>query len=236
MFKNVQNSGDCSKGSQKALATKRHLLETALTLFKSKGYEKTTMRDIAKAARVSLGSAYYYFKSKEEIVLTFYQFSLEKTLEYGDQIFKSNEPIEKKLNQFFEKKFDELKPLRKILKVIVVSSFDADNPMSPFSIQNKNKRTAVIKLFNEAIGRENLKVDSNLKPILGSLIWHIQMGLLCYWVFDNSENQINSQKLTQKTLKLFIKFMGFSSMPFINGFNQTFIDIFKLFGTVYERK
>src|SRR5262249_55873456 len=53
--------------------TRRRIYESALKLFREKGFEQTTMRDIAAKAGVALGAAYYYFSSKEAIVLAFYQ-------------------------------------------------------------------------------------------------------------------------------------------------------------------
>jgi AcrR family transcriptional regulator len=46
------------KGDQ----TKALILETALEMFRERGYEQTTMRAIADKAGVSLGNAYYYFR------------------------------------------------------------------------------------------------------------------------------------------------------------------------------
>ena len=52
--------------------TREHLLDTALRLFTTEGYEATTMREIAAAAECSLGLAYRYFASKDEFVLALY--------------------------------------------------------------------------------------------------------------------------------------------------------------------
>src|SRR5207245_7774503 len=49
----------------------------ALDLFQDHGYEATTMRAIAERARVSLGSSYHYFPSKEHLVLEFYRHTHE---------------------------------------------------------------------------------------------------------------------------------------------------------------
>src|SRR5438045_3562156 len=54
--------------------TRRQILDTALTLFRKDGFEETTIRDIADAAGLSLGAAYYYFKSKEALVGAYYEF------------------------------------------------------------------------------------------------------------------------------------------------------------------
>src|SRR5262249_27518201 len=56
----------------KALLTRQRILDTALQLFATKGYEATSMRDIAAAADCSLGLAYRYFASKEDLVLELY--------------------------------------------------------------------------------------------------------------------------------------------------------------------
>src|SRR2546430_16903366 len=48
------------------------ILNTALDLLQEHGYEKTTMRAIAKRAGVSLGNAYHYFGSKEHLIQAFY--------------------------------------------------------------------------------------------------------------------------------------------------------------------
>ena len=58
---------------KKSDATRKRLLARALVLFQKKGVEQTTMRDIAKAAGLSLGAAYYYFPSKDALVFSFYE-------------------------------------------------------------------------------------------------------------------------------------------------------------------
>ena len=44
---------------------KQEILETAMRLFQEKGYEKTSISDIAKAIGVAQGLCYRYFPSKE---------------------------------------------------------------------------------------------------------------------------------------------------------------------------
>src|SRR4051812_12620422 len=59
--------------SQKAALTRQRIIDTALQLFAAKGYEGTTMRDIAAAAECSLGLTYRYFASKEDLALELYR-------------------------------------------------------------------------------------------------------------------------------------------------------------------
>ena len=53
--------------------TRQKLIDTALRLFRDDGYHATTMRRIATEAGVSLGNAYYYFASKDDLVHELYR-------------------------------------------------------------------------------------------------------------------------------------------------------------------
>ena len=58
--------------TSRAEQTKSAIVTAALALFRENGYDATTMRAIASAAGVSIGNAYYYFGSKEELIREFY--------------------------------------------------------------------------------------------------------------------------------------------------------------------
>src|SRR5688572_29249550 len=51
---------------------RKRLYETAIELIGRKGYEATTLRDVAETAGVSVGLLYKYFPSKRAVVLAFY--------------------------------------------------------------------------------------------------------------------------------------------------------------------
>jgi AcrR family transcriptional regulator len=46
----------------------RNILHTSAEIFAKKGYHQASIRDIARATRVSLSGLYYYFQSKEELL------------------------------------------------------------------------------------------------------------------------------------------------------------------------
>ena len=55
------------------------LLQTAAHLFRNKGFERTTVRDLASAVGIQSGSIFHHFKSKDEILRTV----LEETIHYN---------------------------------------------------------------------------------------------------------------------------------------------------------
>lgn len=60
-----------TKRDLQARQTKERIFECADALFKEKGYEQTTIADIAALSGTSIGSFYHHFKNKEEIMRIF---------------------------------------------------------------------------------------------------------------------------------------------------------------------
>jgi len=61
------------------------LLQMAAHLFRSKGYERTTVRDLAAAIGIQSGSIFHHFKSKEEILRSV----MEETIVYNTALMRA---------------------------------------------------------------------------------------------------------------------------------------------------
>src|ERR1700733_12503243 len=62
-----------TKTTPKAEETGLKILDAALALFRQEGFDAATMRGIAEKAQVATGAAYYYYPSKDAIVMDFYR-------------------------------------------------------------------------------------------------------------------------------------------------------------------
>jgi AcrR family transcriptional regulator len=49
------------------IESKKRIIDAAMTVFSTKGYAKASIREIAKAAGISIGGVYLYFKNKEDL-------------------------------------------------------------------------------------------------------------------------------------------------------------------------
>ncbi len=58
--------------------TREKILKTGLRLFSEHGYHATSSKKIAKAAGISIGSFYNYFKDKKELLLEIHRLHVEK--------------------------------------------------------------------------------------------------------------------------------------------------------------
>lgn len=56
---------------------RKRILDVSLSLFENRGYDGTSMRQIAQKAEMSLGMLYYYFENKEDIYLELYSKALD---------------------------------------------------------------------------------------------------------------------------------------------------------------
>ncbi len=61
------------------------LLQTAAHLFRNKGFERTTVRDLAGAVGIQSGSIFHHFKSKDEILRAV----MEETIHYNTAIMRA---------------------------------------------------------------------------------------------------------------------------------------------------
>src|SRR5687768_15317906 len=95
-----------SKGDQ----TKALILETALEMFRERGYDETTMRAIAQKAGVSLGNAYYYFRSKEYLIQAFYQRLHESHVAAALPALENDKTLKARLLTAMRTKIDTMKP------------------------------------------------------------------------------------------------------------------------------
>ena len=53
--------------------TRQRIQDVALELFAQRGYEKTSLREIAEHLEVTKAALYYHFKSKEDIVVSLFE-------------------------------------------------------------------------------------------------------------------------------------------------------------------
>jgi AcrR family transcriptional regulator len=101
-------SNDDNKGAfilstslrQKKMAKKKNeILRSASSIIAEKGYDKTTMEEIAAQLLMTKGSMYYYFKNKEELLFECHMMIIEPSIEKIKE-FKNKDmaPVEKVKN------------------------------------------------------------------------------------------------------------------------------------------
>jgi AcrR family transcriptional regulator len=192
----------------KSEQTRTLILETALRLFEERGYDRTTMRAIAKEAGVSVGNAYYYFDSKEHLVQGFYD-RLAAEHQAASQDVLGDEPdLGRRLQKVLDAWLDLSAPYHRFAAQFFKNAADPDSPLSPFSPESHNARDSAIAVLQQTLaGARNAagagaKADPELAEMLPQLLWLYQMGIVLFWVYDRSPGSERTRRLVARTTPL----------------------------------
>ena len=78
------------------------ILRASAQIFAEKGYHQASIRDIARATRVSLSGLYYYFKSKEELLFLIQDHAFGTLLRRLDEVLDGVDDPHRKLRLLVE--------------------------------------------------------------------------------------------------------------------------------------
>ncbi len=173
--------------------TRRLILETALTLFRERGFEETTLRDIAGGAGLSLGAAYYYFKSKEALVAAYYEFVQREHQSRVREVFSRDGDLRDRLRAAFHTKIDIVHNDRRLLRALFRYGGDPEHSLSWFGPATREQRRLSTEIFAEAIEKERFPDD--VREAAPMLLWTLHMGILLYFLYDDSPNERRTRKL-----------------------------------------
>lgn len=186
----------------KSEQTRTLILETALRLFQERGYDKTTMRVIAREAGVSVGNAYYYFAYKEHLIQGFYdRIGAEHRAAVRD-VLDHETDLEKRLTGVLTAWLDVAAPYHEFAAQFFKNAADPESPLSPFSVESEAARETAISIHREVLAGAKAKIPGELADVLPELMWLSQMGLVLYWVFDRSPERERSRRLAGRGARL----------------------------------
>ncbi|MGC4995656.1 MULTISPECIES: TetR/AcrR family transcriptional regulator [unclassified Streptomyces] len=198
----AKNDGPEAGPQSKSEQTRALILETAMRLFQENGYDKTTMRSIAKEAGVSVGNAYYYFAGKEHLIQGFYDRIAAEHQVAVRSVLEKETDLEARLAGVLTAWLDIAEPYHEFAVQFFKNAADPDSPLSPFSPESEHAREQAISVHREVLAGSKSKVSPELRGALPELMWLSQMGLVLYWVFDRTENRERSYRLARRGARL----------------------------------
>jgi AcrR family transcriptional regulator len=201
-----------TNSSSKAQLTRSHILSTALRIFRERGLDAATMRELAAAAGVSLGSAYYYFPSKESIIQAYYDdVQAEHARRVASALAATPLNFKDRLRAVFHSKLDILQGDRKLLSALFRYTGEPHHPLSALGDGTRKNRQQSMSVFLNAIGDERLPDD--IRAILPAALWALHMGILLYFIYDDSPEQQRTRQLVDGLLTLIVRVLSLVALP-----------------------
>lgn len=213
------------KNTAKAEETGLKILEAALTLFRIEGFDDATMRDIAQQAGVATGAAYYYYPSKEAIVMDFYRRS---SAEMQPQIEAAQQPVrglEKRLIELIRVKLEHFAPNRGVLRALLRNGADPKHPLSPFSPETREIRDIDVEWFRRILVDCGMRIPRDIEPHLPGVLWFFQMGVIYFWVVDESPGQARTRRLLELSAKSVTTLIRLSGLPLMRPVRKAALEL-----------
>jgi AcrR family transcriptional regulator len=210
---------------KKSDLTKAHIQRCAFELFQSKGFDSTTMRDVAEAAKMSLGSTYYYFNTKEELVLSFYVDSCADFQAIAQEEISKTKNFETRLINILQKRLLQLHPHRTSYGALARAALNPESTISPFGEETIETRLSAMRIFEDTLIGSNLKIANTIKEQVIVLLWLFHLGILFFWLHDRSKDQAKTTLLIKKSVPLLSKSLKISSLPVVRSIIKPVLDL-----------
>jgi AcrR family transcriptional regulator len=178
----------------KARRTRERILEAALALFAERGYEATTMRDVAREAGASLGLAYRYFASKEEFALALYMRLAEESEEWAREGLVGG-TVAERFEAATLAKLDQVSPHRGPLAALLSRALDPNSPISALGEGTAAVREKTGDVFLEVVRGASDAPGEKQARELGNVLYALHLAILLYWFHDKTPGARTTREL-----------------------------------------
>ena len=184
--------------AQEKSVTKERIVAAAVELFRARGFDATTTRDIARQAKIATGTLFNYFETKEAIVSAL----------AGDSLVKARgalakQPpgagLEEDLFALVAAELRQLRPLRKFIAPLL------ETVLSPlWAVRNNGQedsfRVQHLELVVEIARQHGV---AEVSPVSLQVYWALYTGVLAFWAADKSPKQEDTLALLDQSLHMF---------------------------------
>jgi AcrR family transcriptional regulator len=180
---------------------RRQLMKAAAKLFRRKGFDATSTRDIASAVGMHSGSPFYHFKSKSELLYALMEEGMQSALDRQGQVLVADDAPARQLKRLIRSHFDTLHgPGRDVIPVMLYESRSlTPRQRAGIAKLQRDYEAAWMPSLQALHANGQLRADAHLARLLifGALNWSVQ------W-FD-ARKQASLDEITDAAMALFIR-------------------------------
>jgi AcrR family transcriptional regulator len=158
--------------AQYKIEVKEKIVESALITFSKYGYDRTRMDDIAEATKVSKGTLYLYFRSKEELFYAISERNISRLKEQLSTLMATRkEELVPNAERFYENFHNEAgQDFEKVFFEIIAESLRNPKLRRMLYEQRLKIIDIITEYLNLQVERELFTKDVDIKAISSGLV------------------------------------------------------------------
>ncbi|WP_374658543.1 TetR/AcrR family transcriptional regulator [Inhella sp.] len=186
-------------------ATRKRLVDTAVRLMSERGYDGTTLKDVAREAGVGDATVYKYFASKERLLGGFFEQALAEALQAWQATPELAQfTLQERLQCLVDAVLEQLRPARAFVALARAQLERA--PLSVIGAELPGKallQPVVERLLDEAEAAGQI-APCRFKAALAGLWVDYLYGLMAFWQQDASAQEAETSELVDLSLELLV--------------------------------
>jgi AcrR family transcriptional regulator len=192
--------------------TKERILRAALELFREKGFEGTTTKEISRRSGIAEGTLFNYFKTKEDLALYFFQKETEGLIKWFRADARLQKaPLSEKLFAIIHRQLEYIEPYEDFIGAVFWRSFQPTSTLSPLSFESQELRLKYLRFIREVLAEAEETEEIPRAGGLGAYaVGLFYLGVVAYWLQDGSRRK-------QKTLGLLDRALNFGTQVLKKG-------------------
>jgi AcrR family transcriptional regulator len=173
------------------------ILRTAAEIFAEKGYHQASIRDIARATRVSLSGLYYYFQSKEELLFFVQDHAFGTLLNDLERLLEGVEDPQRRLRLLIE---NHLRFFVNNMPEMKVLTHEADSLTGEFRVRVNAMKRRLTEMVTEIL--TELRPASDLDLRVSTFALFGMMNWLYNWY--RPDRDVPVERLADEISRLFL--------------------------------
>lgn len=170
--------------TRKGELARQRLLASALRLFGARGYDATTMREIAAEAGYSPGLTYRYFRGKDELVMLLYQ-QLEADLNgYARSLPPA--PLAERFYATLSRLLDLMTPHRETLLALFGTALNSRSTVGVLSESTADIRRKSRAMYLAIIEGASDAPRGARRQDLATILYGSHLAIVFFWLLDRS--------------------------------------------------
>jgi AcrR family transcriptional regulator len=180
--------------ARQAIASKNKIYKCGVSLIRKYGFDAVTVEQIAKKAGVSVGTYYYYFNSKMDLLKEIFNKADQYFLNEVEGNFKASR-CKEKIIEFFDRYADYT--LSDGIEMIT-KLYTSENKL--FTLEGRGMQAVMLKILKE--GQDNNEMSTGVSPEkLTRMLFIAARGVIFDWCLYEGQTDLKAEmKFVMETM------------------------------------